>query len=160
MRVLFVCTGNTCRSPMAEALFNDYAKQIGLEATAHSAGVFCLRTSPVSENSVAVMSELELDISTHMSRQVSEEILTDADLVLAMSKSHTELLNSHFPKHSDKVYDLTRFVEEFGEIEDPYGASKTKYAICRNRLAFLVEKLVVKLKKNENKDKENKNKND
>ena len=147
IKVLFVCTGNTCRSPMAEALFNDYAKQVELNATASSAGVFCLTPSQVSEHSVEVMAELELDISKHMSRQVSDEILADADLILAMSKSHTELLNSHFPKHSDKVYDLTRHVDEFGEIDDPYGGSPAKYALCRNRLAFLIEKLVVKMKK-------------
>ena len=82
-----------------------------------------------------------------MSRQVSEEILREADLILAMSKSHTELIGSHYPRCSEKVYDLTRYVDEFGDLEDPYGGSLKQYALCRNRLAFLIEKLVVKLKK-------------
>ena len=91
-RILFVCTGNTCRSPMAEALLQrELRGQDGF--TVESAGLGALVGHPASEHSVALMDELDLDISGHRARQIHPDMVSEADLVLGMKPGHRTLSN-------------------------------------------------------------------
>ncbi len=119
MNVLFVCTGNTCRSPMAESYINATFKNI----TAKSCGL-CADGSPVSRNSKAAMNDIGIDISAHISRPVSRELIDWADKIICMSDSHKNAL-------SRIGVDATVLGNG---IFDPYGGDLEAYKICRDQI--------------------------
>lgn len=143
-KVLFVCTGNTCRSPMAEAIFNDMAENEEIAFCAESAGIFADGSS-VSENSAEVMKELGVDISGRKSRQVTAEMIDEAEYVFALTGSHRDILNVMFGK-TDKITTLAEFVGLYADIPDPYGGDIEDYRKCRNMIKDMIIKLVEKLK--------------
>src|SRR5215212_11146019 len=87
-QILFVCTANVCRSPMAEAIFNALAGERGLLWRAESAGVAALVDEDITPNARAALDEVGIYANEHRARQVEEEILEEADLVLAMGPPH------------------------------------------------------------------------
>lgn len=97
--ILFVCTGNTCRSPMAEAFANHYLRQAGLASAwfATSAGTAVWQRVPAAEGAVKAMKEYALDISRHRSRSIEEISVLDAVLILGMTQAHTDILRGLFP---------------------------------------------------------------
>jgi protein-tyrosine-phosphatase len=126
-RVLFICTANICRSPMAEAIFNALAEDRGLDLRAQSAGVGALIDEPITPNASAALEEVGIHVEGHRARQVSEKILREADLVLAMSPWHVAELRRVFG-NSFEAYTLPNYVDAVsGEegIADPYGSTIT-----------------------------------
>ena len=130
MNVIFVCTGNTCRSPMAAGYLRSFRL---FNVTVHSRGLFA-DGSPVSANSASVMSEMGIDISEHISHSLTKDDLS-ADLFICMSSSHREaLLSIGLP--NEKVFVLG------SGISDPYGGSLTVYRACRDEILRAVDELV------------------
>jgi len=138
--VLFVCTGNTCRSPLAEALFNKYAAEKGIPYTAGSAGVCVKYPSEASENTVIAGKELGVDLSAHRSRQVDVEILSKAALIVCMNERHKTMLGERFGGIADKAALISD-----GGIADPYGMSLGVYRAMAADMDKAVKRLVEKL---------------
>lgn len=131
MNILFVCSGNTCRSPMAEGYFN--SKHIK-KVSATSAG-FIRDGDKVSQNAVSVMKEIGIDISLHTSKIISAGDTTLADRIFCMGEAHkSALINAGVP--SDKVSVLS------GGIPDPYGGNTETYRSCRDKIIKAVDSLV------------------
>lgn len=121
MNILFVCTGNTCRSPMAEG----YLKSFGLpDFNVESRGLSDSGL-PVSENSATAMREIGIDIGNHISKRLSKEDIENADIIVCMSASHFESLA---PFCGDKLYLLGK------SVSDPYGGSLETYRNCRDEI--------------------------
>ena len=142
-KILFVCTGNTCRSPMAEGIFNDEVKRKQLPYVAMSAGIYT-DGSAYSKNSVEVMRELEIDISNGHSKQITAEMVNDAHIILTMTKAHKDTLVSVFGC-SDKIKTIAEFAGTSDDIIDPYGGDVALYRICRDKIKVLVSKIIEKL---------------
>lgn len=143
--ILFVCTGNTCRSPMGEAIFRKYlAEKLGcgldeVEKKGYkvaSAGTMGLSGLPVSPESVAACAERGLDIRSYKSSALSEELVGQMDIIYTMSRAHLEAIKTVCPEAADKC----ELLAEQGDIADPIGGSQSEY----NRCADMIEKAVKK----------------
>ncbi|GAF12790.1 low molecular weight protein tyrosine phosphatase [Bacillus sp. JCM 19046] len=140
-RVLFVCTGNTCRSPLAEVYLNHLASD---QYEAKSAGVFAGVGAPISTGSAAVLQE-EGIVFNHRSQPVSAELMEWADVVLTMSSSHKQLLNERYPRKS--IQTLKEAVgDEASDIADPFGGSIEQYLATANEIKSAIERFLKQTK--------------
>lgn len=142
MKVLFVCTGNTCRSPMAEAFLNKLSRDNSLEYEASSAGIFAVEGG-ISENSIRALDELGIDISNYKSKPITDNMIESADIVLTMSLSHKEYLDNFHPQHSGKIKLLNDYAYGIKEdIKDPYGGDLQAYKAARDEIFKAINKLI------------------
>ncbi len=121
---LFVCTGNTCRSPMAEAMFNFKYSHI---AKALSCGITASGRTPIAKEAAEVLRERGVpqdEFAGHISRPALRELLESADRIIGMTGDHANYLMMHFPDLVQKIYAMPK------DIFDPYGCNAATYRRC------------------------------
>ncbi len=147
MNILFVCTGNTCRSAMAAAMFRAMLAEKGIkDIKVASAGIAAIPGGKASPNAVQVMSEQGVDLNSHRSRQVDEGLLKEADLILTMTENHKLAVKSWEPSVWDKIYTLKEYAGmDDKDISDPFGQSEVIYRQTLEEIKQSLEKIIHKL---------------
>ena len=149
--ILFVCTGNICRSPMAEALFRHAVKDRG-DYRVRSAGVGALDGQPSSLHAVRALQELGLDMSGQRSRQLTRELVQEADYVFGMTHGHVDAVSMLYPQAAEKVFLAREFDEATGsfdkEILDPIGGSYEVYVRCRDQIQNAIPSMIKFIEQN------------
>ena len=125
---MFVCAGNTCRSPLAQGICEKLYKEKGI--VARSAGLFVFDPSPAAEHSVQILKEIDIDLSGHISRSVDKEMLEWCDRAYVMTYTHYEIFRKRFADYADKIFML----DEINDIQDPYGHNRDKYDYCARHI--------------------------
>lgn len=144
-RVLLVCSGNTCRSPLAEVLLRDALATAGRgDVAVASAGTGAWDGAPASEGSYLVALERGLDLSRHRARMVTRDMIDEADLILAMGSSHLRRLIELGA--GDKAQLLTVYAGEVpADVIDPFGADVETYRRTADRLAELLRAVTARV---------------
>ncbi|MCB0010308.1 MAG: hypothetical protein KDE09_05680 [Anaerolineales bacterium] len=138
--LLFVCTANICRSPLAEGYFRQRLQEQGLDDwIVSSAGTWAEQVRGASRYSVEVMSDMGVDIGSHRARMIDETILAGVDLILTMESGHAEALRAEFPRHAHKVYLLSAMAGPEYNIADPYGGPRTDYEMMARDVTRLID---------------------
>ena len=121
--VLFICSANICRSPMAMGLLRSMVEDSSDQWKIESSGVWDLEDQPVALNTQLVLEERGIDLNDHVSRTVTGTILSEFNLVLVMEDNHKEVLKLAFPEYTNHIYMLSEMVGEIFDIVDPIGRS-------------------------------------
>ncbi len=138
-KILFVCSGNTCRSPMAEGIFNSEAAEKNLDFIAQSAGVGAISGAPYSTNAVLACMEIGIDISKGRSKNLRDLNVNDYCLFVPMTCGHARALAAQGIDR-DKIILL-----KSDGISDPYGGNLQMYRDCRDEIKQAVKMLIEKL---------------
>lgn len=141
-KVLFVCTGNTCRSPMAEVIFRSLSYEMELEA--QSRGLVVLFPEPSNPKAELVLKNHDLVLESHTSRQLAPEDIEKDTLVLTMTESQKKRILEEYGSEIS-VFTIKEFTHEEGDVVDPYGGDLMDYENCYADLARLIKKTVVRL---------------
>ena len=134
MRVLFICTGNTCRSPMAQYLFN---ARCGEDDEASSCGFAAMPGDDINPHSLAVLAEVGIDASGHRARRFDLYMVDDFDALVVFTPAAKQALQSVL---SSKQAAKVRLLGD--GIPDPYGQSIEVYRACRDQIAACIEEMI------------------
>ena len=135
--VVFVCSGNTCRSPMAAALFNDLCAKRGLPWRAESAGIHAAEGTPASDGAFFAMKERGLSLSRHVAQPLTNMLARDARLVVAVGEHIARVVRERSPSAHVVAFDPP--------VRDPYGSELADYRKTAedlaSRMAWVLEQL-------------------
>ena len=152
MNILFVCTGNTCRSSMAEGVFKHLLQENSIKNIAvSSAGISAFDGDVANKNAISVLNNRGIDISSHSARQIDDAILNTSDLILTMTDSHKRILSKYAPEFLNKIFTLREFAYKISDeisdginldIDDPYGMDYNVYEMCMDEIETELKKII------------------
>lgn len=149
--ILFVCTGNICRSPMAKVIFEDMVAELPVLRSAgiavKSAGTLNIDHHKAGDKAIQVMKERGLDLTSHRSKYIDQHLVDWSDIILVMEYEHREYILDQFTHAHNKVQMLSEFAGERGDVPDPIGQGIEIYRQCAEQLTSLLRVISEKMAK-------------
>ena len=130
MTILFVCTGNTCRSPMAAAYFQHLCEAAEIDVSVESVGLAAFDGEPMNEAAAKTLNHEGVDTPTSYSRQLTDDHVAAADLIVTMTHAHLAQLQHSPVAAPEKTFTLMNFVDSKIDIDDPFGGGVDEYSQC------------------------------
>lgn len=144
MNILFVCTGNTCRSPMAAGIMNQIALERGLDIRIESAGIFAREGEPASTEAVLAVKKYNVDLLGHHAQPINTELIEKSDLILTMTPAHKMVFAQTAP---EKTFTLCEYAGIKGDIADPFGGDIEEYEACAEQICHALLKVADRIEK-------------
>ncbi|HSQ33836.1 MAG TPA: low molecular weight protein arginine phosphatase [Peptostreptococcaceae bacterium] len=149
MNIVIVCTGNTCRSPMAESILKDALIKRGEvidEFNITSAGISTIDGLDASKHSISALKEMNIDLKNHKSKLLTLDLVEKSDLILTMTKAHKDIILNSLPQFSTKIFTLKEFADDKDiDIVDPFGGSLEVYKGTAYDIQNTINKLIDKI---------------
>ena len=147
MTILFVCTGNTCRSPMAAAYFQHLCEAADIDVSVESVGLAALDGEPMSEAAAKTLNHEGVDTPTSRSRQLTDDHVAAADLIVTMTHAHLAQLQHSTVAAPEKTFTLMSFVDSKSNVDDPFGGSVDEYSQCLTTMKPALDALLEHINK-------------
>ena len=146
LKVMFICTGNTCRSAMAEAILKKKAQVWNKNIDVFSSGLYAQNGDGPTSAAIEVMEEMGYDMSGHYARNIRNSNILDMDVILCATNSQKVQTIMMYPELKEKIYTIKEYAfGENGDISDPWGHNKNTYEICAKELEKCIDKMENKL---------------
>lgn len=150
MKIMFICTGNICRSAMAHVMLEERAKQENKDIQVFSCGVFADNGDRPTEEAISVLSTIyDVDLSKHRATNISNSSIEEMDVILCATTSHKNNVLNRYPELNEKVFTMKEYAgypENDLDINDPWGCSYETYKRCAEEISDVIEKIVFNIK--------------
>lgn len=152
MKIMFICTGNICRSAMAHKLMEKKIKDNNIkDVEVYSCGIFAENGDSPTYNAIEVTKEYDVDLKGHKATNIRDSKIEEMDLILCATMSHKYSVIQMYPDLANKVYTLKEYVNENKEnkdldIKDPWGYDVEIYRFCIAEIDKLLDKIIEKIK--------------
>ena len=151
MNIMFVCTGNTCRSAMAEALFKDLIKNEGIkDIKVFSCGIYAENGDGATYNAIRAMKNYGIDLKSHRAINIKSSKIEDMDIILCATISHKIMVIKMYPNLKDKIFTIKEYAglseNQDYDINDPWGYDENIYIKCAEEIKVCLCNIIEKLK--------------
>ena len=148
-KIMFVCTGNICRSAMADKLLAKRVSEEKMDIEIYSCGTFAEQGDYPTTEAIEVMQEYDVDMKVHRATNIRKSNIQQMDLILCATTSHKNMVLQLYPNLQGKIYTMKEYVgdtENGIDIPDPWGFDLTIYRICAAEINKIIEKIIDKMK--------------
>lgn len=147
MKIMFICTGNICRSAMAHAMLKEKAKEQKKNIEVYSCGLFAQNGDIPTYEAIQTMKEYNIDLSSHRATNIKNSNIKDMDVILCATTNHKNGVISMYPELKNIVYTMKEYVGEKNDrdIKDPWGYSIETYKRCALEIKECIDKIIEKV---------------
>ena len=143
MKIMFICTGNICRSAMAHAMLAKKSKEQNKNIEVYSCGVYAENGDIPTYEGTQTMKDYGIDLSTHRATNIRNSNIKDMDVILCATKSHKDIVLSMYPNLKDKVFTMKEYAgypKDDLDIKDPWGYGIDVYKKCAKEIEDCINK--------------------